>query len=281
MSSPKVNLSSYVEIAVSMDSLFNHNIESLRDPRNAKRDLYVNQPELLRFQWRKRIEEWQNLLPDRGQPIENCLTPKEITFSALFLQHPIAAMPLWNMMQAFYALDRLVCGSSENLLETVSAWETMAPFEYVTASKIVELWKVSLQRLRKEICNYSLEKSTSAKAYNTAVPGKVSETFAQILQRRSTNIESERKEAETFSRFDGISTGIARLQHSQTELRRSFQENLECSKLANTFLEAIDSAARRRFIMVDYYLNLDERRPGESQHGSKFQAGSLGTCGLS
>ena len=96
------------------------------------------------------IRKWQECLPDSGKPVEE--TPlSDLQFSALFLQHPFTAMPLWNVMQRFYALDRLVCATSKESLEKISEWEEMPLFKYLEAGKVEKRWRNSLQELGRGI----------------------------------------------------------------------------------------------------------------------------------
>lgn len=235
MISPKVGFKSYVDIATCMvvqDDEINtpqqvtpgwHGSEAhpekVADWSRINRD--IDQIDALELEWSTRIEKWQRLYPDGGPPVEHCTSLKDLEISVFFLQHPISAMPLWNVMQNFYALDRFVCCTSEESRSTVMKWELIAPFEYLEASKVEKKWRSCLQNLRKEI-------------------------------------KDERNMTELLSRIDGIFFGIGKLEESCVELHRSLKETMRGFKLSDLMLEKIIVAVERRFSMIDKYLNIDE-----------------------
>jgi hypothetical protein len=228
MNSPKVGFNSYVDIATCMAI---HDIDSTRPQESVSEwtetDFEINTPDPLKLEWRKRIKEWQWLYPDRGPPVEDCASLKDLKFHALFLQHPIAAMSLWNVMQTFYALDRFVCCTPKKSQDKIAEWESMPLFEYLEASRVEKRWRSSLQSLREEI-------------------------------------ENENSRDALLPRIDGMLLGIVKLEDACKELQRSLKENLKGFKLVDSILEQINVAARRRFSMIDTYLKMDENHHGET-----------------
>jgi len=241
MNSPKVGFNSYVDIAICMviqDRDFkrlhqsvsawcesNGLQESVSD--STETDFKINTPDPLKSEWSNRIKDWQTLYPDRGPPVEDCTSLKGLQFCVLFLQHPIAAMSLWNVMQTFYALDRFVCCTSEESRDKIAGWESLPPFEYLEAGEVEKQWGDSLQNLRKEI-------------------------------------ENENNRDALLPRIDGILFGIVKLEDTCIELQRSLKENLKGIKLVDLMLEQISVAAGRRFSMIDTCLKMDENRNGET-----------------
>jgi hypothetical protein len=228
MDPPKVGFNSYVDIATSMvihDSCCKRSQESVSGW--ADKDFEINTPDLLKLEWSKRIEEWQRLYPDRGPPVEDCASLKDLKFHAFFLQHPIAAMSLWNVMQTFYALDRFVCCTSKESRDKIAEWESMPLFEYLEASRVEKRWRSSLQNLRKEI-------------------------------------KDENNRDALLPRIDGMLLGTVKLEDACKELQRSLKENLKGVKLVDLILEQISVAAGRRFSMIDTYLKMDENHNEET-----------------
>ena len=228
MKSPKVGFNSYVDIATCMVI---HDSDSKRPQKSAsdwtETDFEINTPDLLKMEWSRRIKEWQRLFPDRGPPVEDCASLKDFNFHAFFLQHPIAAMSLWNVMQTFYTLDNFVCGTSKESRDKIAEWESMPLFEYLEASRVEKRWRSSLQNLRKDIKN---EDSRDA----------------------------------LLTRIDGMLLGTVKLEDAWKELQRSLKENLKGVKLVDLILEQISVAAGRRFSMIDTYLEMDDNHNGET-----------------
>jgi hypothetical protein len=79
---------------------------------------------------------------------------QNLEFGPFFLSHPIAAYALWHMLQAFYELDRTVCGIYEEEVKIIEKWKDLPPFEYLNAKnskKIRVKWSKLLERMKKEI----------------------------------------------------------------------------------------------------------------------------------
>jgi hypothetical protein len=281
MSSPTFGFNSYVDIAICM-AIKDSDSERLKqsvskwcaieEARNSAsdgtvKDFEVHSPHLLKMEWTKRIREWQDKLRDRGQPVEECTSLNDIQFGALFLQHPFAAMPLWNVMQTFYTLDRLVCGTSKESLDRVTKWELMQPFKYLEAPEVEERWRSSLQELGKEI------KDGSHREMLVSQPEDLFFGLANVgkaAKADSKERNNDKKSDTLLRRIDGIYFGISKLENAQGELRRNMKENLKGVKLVDLMLERIFLAARTRFSMIDTYLKIDEHHDGASQPGDQL-----------
>jgi len=280
MSPPKVGFNSYVDIATSMDNRHHLILKPKQHPAEGDEDFDASKHEVLKLEWTRRVQDWQKQFPDRGLPIEDCRTTEEFEFQPFFLQHPIAAMSFWNVMQAFYALDRLVCGTSASLLKKVSLWEKMQPFQYFKASNIKQQWQSSLEDLGKEIHRVGLENPANPQP-RSKFHGKGQKAIPRLAI-PDTESEREKREAETLSRFDGIFLGIAKWKESRSELRRSLQQNLRSIKLINLMLEKIDQSASRRFLMVNSYLKSEGKQDSKRHSGTKCEvpvpSGTLSTA---
>jgi hypothetical protein len=241
MSSPIIGFNSYVDIAICMviqqsDYRNLHHSVLGRGEDKETREYTFDPTETvfetsprgrLRLEWSDRIKEWQRLYPDNGPRVENWTSLKEFVFGAFFLQHPISAMSLWNVMRTFYALDHFVCCTSKVSQDRLAEWESMPPFEYLEASRVEKRWRTSLQNLKKEI-------------------------------------ENEDNEDAPLPRMH---FGVKKLEDACEELRRSLKENLRGVKLVDLMLEQIKVAAGRRFSMIDTYLKLDENHSGRKNAG--------------
>jgi len=243
---------SYVEIAVSMANQDSDH-ESLK--------------QLIR-----NIRKWQECHPDSGKPVEE--TPlSDLQFSALFLQHPFTAISLWNVMQRFYALDRLVCATSKESLEKIREWEEMPLFKYLEAGKVEKRWRNSLQELGRGIKESSKQEEASLSP-KVNVLSSFSETrngLTGIPKAYKEGIKSET----LLRRIDGIHSSITKLDTSLRELRRNLKENLESVDLREGMLKQIEHAARIRYSMIDTYLKMDENMEAgdvidQESDGSQF-----------
>lgn len=244
MNSPKVSFESYVGIATCMvdqDSDCERLQQSVSDwaestgtlesaSDGAETDSEINTPDLLELEWSKRIEEWQKLYPDKGPPVEECTSLKDIQFCTFFLQYPIAGMALWNVIQAFYALDRFVCCTSKELWDKIAGWESMPPFEYLVSSRVEKRWRISLRDLKKEI--------------------------KEVNHGDNRDVLSPR--------MIGMHLGTVKLEEAWRELERILKANMKDTKLADSMLEQIHVAYKWRFKMIDTYLKVDDNHNGET-----------------
>jgi hypothetical protein len=264
MGQPKVGLNSYVEIAVCMANQ-DTNREKLKHSTSKStadwsvEDYEIQSPQLRSMEWRKRITEWQNS-PDNGFLVEDYASLDDLPFGVLFLQHPFAAMAVWNVMQRFYALDRLVCGTSRESLGKIIEWEKLPPFEYLGARRVKRLWKKSLKEFGREIRESSLEAEADAPKLQ---PENGLSLFSRNLmgtQGTSKGSNGGFKSELLLRRIDGIFSGISKLESSLKEVRRSLRENLENTELVDSMLERIVVAAGKRFSMIDTDLKMEESK---------------------
>jgi hypothetical protein len=82
---------------------------------------------------------------------------KRMDFASFFIAHPVAGFGLWRLLQACYALDKLVCFEKDDV---VVEWETWKPFEYLDSSEVEHIWKDCLLSHRAKIDNRSLHGDT-------------------------------------------------------------------------------------------------------------------------
>ncbi|RDW57814.1 hypothetical protein BP5796_12615 [Coleophoma crateriformis] len=231
MVTPTVGFHSYVDIAVSIAAVDCNLIAQQRASSESWDDLLgVNTTDKLRLEWENRVESWVNQHKDgHSVPLEKCERFEDLDFSTFFLQHPISAMSLWNVMQGFHALDRVVCGTSKEALESIAEWESMKPFAYINASKVEKRWRSSLQSIKKEI-----------KA------GLYSDVY--------------------LTRMRDMKSGVDKLEDAWLELQQSFAENFQYEELSGSMLERIKVGIARRFSMFNNYLVIDEESTEESSN---------------
>lgn len=256
MSSPTVGFNSLVDIATSMA------IQSLDKP--SRHDISKGHPlteasfedefefgasHSPRKEWVRRISDWQVESPEIATPVEDCTSLRDLEISTLFLQHPFAAMALWNVMETFYALDRLVCCTSDETLSRIIEWESMPLFVYMEAPEVEERWRSSLQLLKAQIKDYN-----SIMPPSPLLPVKREERRGSSKYLLGSGIKTD----VVFRRIDGIFTGIAKLEEVQGDLERSFKMNLEDFHMVDCMMKAIDKAANVRFSMIDTYLRMDD-----------------------
>ncbi|KAH7400274.1 hypothetical protein BKA64DRAFT_478463 [Cadophora sp. MPI-SDFR-AT-0126] len=257
----KIGFDSYVDIATHM-VMHDTDLECLKAlgvidrtvPKRTIKHIDIQCPDQLKLEWRARIQQWQEKFPDGGPRIENLTTLSEFEFGALFLHHPLSAMSLWNVMQAFYALDRLVCCKSAADLERVSKWETLPVIDYLDANNVEKAWRASLSLLAKE-----LQEDTKAKVDAFMAPGlRSSSSPAETLK-------TKMKE-DALRRIDRISFGTIMLEEAQTGLRETWRTNLRGVAVLDLMMEKIRWAAEIRFSMINNSL-----RPRESQYDGEGQ----------
>jgi hypothetical protein len=272
--SPTVGFYSIVDIAIcmsipggdrkisnSLGSEWRDTTETEKFPSDGIHDhVNDNSRALLEKEWSNRIKVWQ-AETSNCIPIEECTSLREIRTCAFVIQHPFAGMSLWNVMQCFYALDRLVCYTSKGFPDKISEWETIPPFEYLEAPKVERRWRTSLQSLRNEIHGENGEDVSEPKKDNmllavTKIEATRRGSKAGLEESKNGN-QKERRET-LLRRIDGIFSGITKLENAQSKLRRNFKENLEGVQLVDSMLEVIDKAARTRFKMIDTSLTMDD-----------------------
>ncbi|PVH81291.1 hypothetical protein DL98DRAFT_171559 [Cadophora sp. DSE1049] len=256
----KIGFESYVDIAMNM-VMHDTDLERLKTlgindwtmPERANKNIDAQCPDQLKLEWRTRIRHWQEKFPDGGPRIENLTALSEFEFGALFLHHPLSAMSLWNVMQAFYALDRLVCCKSAADLERVAKWETMPVISYLDANNVEKTWRASLSLLAKE-----LQEDTKVKV-DVFMPAGLRSSPVEALK---TKIKED-----ALRRIDGISFGTTKLEEAQMGLRETWGTNLRGPAVVDSMLEKIRRAAEIRFSMINNSLKPKERgqKDGEGQ----------------
>ncbi|KAL2071929.1 hypothetical protein VTL71DRAFT_13164 [Oculimacula yallundae] len=233
----KIGTGSYVEIAVNT-IMHDTDLEDLL--ALSMHDYTKTSPrsgDELRSDWTARVEDWQRTYPNGGVRVEDLTMITELHFGALFLQRPDSAMYLWTMMQAFYALDRLVCCKPATEPER---WSHFTIPDYLESKVIQSAWKKSLPVLRKDINKAS-----------TNVP-KMDRFFAATNDKGSHPTDS-RARKEALRRTDGIAAGITKLEDAHRQLIRNWS-SLKGIQVAESLLWKINEAADIRFAMIK---NLD------------------------
>jgi hypothetical protein len=249
------------KISKSLGSEWRDTTETEKFPSDRIQDhVNDNSRALLEKEWSNRIKVWQTETLN-CIPIEECTSLREIRTCAFVIQHPFAGMSLWNVMQCFYALDRLVCYSSKGFPDKISEWETIPPFEYLEAPKVERRWRASLQSLRNEIHEENGEDVSEPRKDNMLLAvTKIEATRrgSKAGLEESKNANRREKRETLLRRIDGIFSGITKLENAQSKLRRNFKESLEGVQLVDSMLETIDKAARTRFKMIDTALTMDD-----------------------
>jgi hypothetical protein len=156
---------------------------------------------------------------------------EELEFGPLFLSHPIAAYSFWQMLNAFYAFDKTVCGTSENSLCKVDEWKQMKPFLYLKERKIRNAWRRSLNVMKKEIeCG-------------------ILEGEALLLK------------------LHDLLVGVSGLENAFAALEESFEENLKDMIFVDTMLAKTAEAVESRRSMIANLLRLERNNPSFGKDG--------------
>ncbi|KAL5321323.1 hypothetical protein ACEPPN_012138 [Leptodophora sp. 'Broadleaf-Isolate-01'] len=242
---PKIGFSSYVDIAVNIISR-DTDLETLKDMstkhcatawKTGQDHMHdVQSPDVLRSEWTAQIQGWQETYHNGGTPVKHLASVTELQLGALFLQHPEPALSLWTVMQAFYALDRLVCCKSATELEKVSKWESMSIAAYLEANAVEKTWRTSLPALRKEIRE------------NTKSPRNNFPFGASNGHGPEPTTSRAKKEA--LQRTDGIAAGIAKLEDAQVQMRKTWKSQLGEIQIMDSMLDMISKASEVRFSMI-------------------------------
>jgi len=162
---------------------------------------------------------------------------EDLHLGEFFLAHPIAGYSLWNMIQACYDLDAIICANSGQEMKRVERWQTYKPFIYFKDKdkKIREKWRKSLKLLKKEIELGFLE----------------ADPLVQKLCR--------------------IFHGIERLESALRALADNFSANLEGLKYVDDMLDKITKVVDDRRRMIAEILKLDDSNPrSESDSEGSF-----------
>lgn len=251
MPKPVISFDSYVNIAVSIDShgYTRHHYQS--DMTNCNEE---ENPDAVISEWRERIETWQKDQLGRGKSFDDFDDLEELEISAFFLQHPISAMSLWNAMQAFYEMDRLMCVTCQDSWTRVRDWQSMTIFKYLKAASVEKRWRKSLQNMRKYIL-----------ANHVGIAPK----FPSLG--KSGHEDSVAGRMAMDSRISKIWCGTNELERACREVQRTFTAHLKEYQHAISMSEQIKQAAARRFSMIHKYLDLtdDEIRSAELTQDAK------------
>jgi hypothetical protein len=145
---------------------------------------------------------------------------EDVDFGAFYLTHPIAGYSLWNMLEACYELDRIVCGNSKKDMEMLLKWKKMKPFVYLRSKKIGEKWTASLLLLKAQIEDGTLEG------------------------------------AALVSRLLDLLRGVERLESALAAIDENFADNLLGLKFVDRILTLISRAVDDRRQMISELLRL-------------------------
>lgn len=240
-----IELSTFVDLAVSIVSLSRRYRESQTATScyPGTESIIISQDKM-RSEWKSRIQPWLVSRTNFRDSFEDCEDLKDFKFSTFFLQYTVPAMHLWNVMQEFYELDRVVCRISEKSEVKIVDWESMGFFEYLKSKKVEKKWRNSLN---------TIKRSTEAR---DEVSPKILPLKWSVKQNDET-ISAERA-MPTESRIASIQYGVDTLAEAWEALRRSFTENLKDLDIAHSMFSEIQVAVERRFLMVDNALRLDD-----------------------
>jgi len=174
-----------------------------------------NAPDIYNSEWSDRIQRWQRKTNDSSR---TPTSKNDLSFGDFYVGHPVASIYLWNLLQAFYELDKAVCGSSCD----VSSWEKLLPFAYLTSSRVADEWRDSLKRLKSRI----LDRFISG------------DDFMRCM-------------------YD-IRCAVDKLDSSLAELRESFPDIMTNGAFTDEILDDMESAVVWRFDMIDKTLRFSE-----------------------
>jgi hypothetical protein len=158
---------------------------------------------------------------------------EDVDLGEFFLAYPIAGYSLWNILQACYNLDGIICANSAEELEQIKRWQIYKPFVYFKDKKrkIHGKWEKSLQLLKKEIeCGFLEGDPVVQKLY-------------------------------------GILLGVERLENASKALVDDFSANLKGLKFVDDMLKKIGAVVDDRRRMIAEILNLDDNKPGSVNDG--------------
>jgi hypothetical protein len=109
-------------------------------------------------EWQERITIWHTMLVAQYGSKHVHLkslgvydNPEELEFRVFFFAHSIATFSLWHVFKVFYALDKVICGTSSEADQRFAAWQQMKPFHYLSSDEVKRLWKQELKMLDHQI----------------------------------------------------------------------------------------------------------------------------------
>ncbi|KAI2624155.1 hypothetical protein GGR54DRAFT_563921 [Hypoxylon sp. NC1633] len=104
--------------------------------------------------------EWQGRLIEWGKEFDSSIDsdtpnniellrkdPEKLELGLFFQVHPIAAFSLWNVLQACYELDRVICGTTKEDRVKIMEWQKWRPFQYLLSQEVISLWGEKLRVL--------------------------------------------------------------------------------------------------------------------------------------
>lgn len=168
-------------------------------------------------EWFNRTSQYLSKVDQHPKPLQSWQQIEEMTFGSFFLAHPVAAFSLWQMMQAFYKLDGVVCHLEKDQA-IIRSWQELPPFQYLNASKkkgrIEKKWQSSLQAIGIDISSKALK--------------------GDLL----------------VSRLYDMLCGVERLEKAYVSLQENFSHNLRNIMFVKEMLENILSAVEIRREMI-------------------------------
>ncbi|KAB8291328.1 hypothetical protein EYC80_010010 [Monilinia laxa] len=179
----------------------------------------ANSPDIYQPEWRERIASWQKCTS--CSPASNTSHGQwlmELDFSKFFVEHPVAAISLWNLLQAFYGLDEAVCQDSKAVVK----WREMKPFAYLTARKVENKWRDSLRELKRRILDHRISSD------------------------------------EIIHRLYEIRCSVDKVEEVLAELKENFLDNLKDESFTPKMLDDIERAVNWRFNAIDNSLEFSE-----------------------
>jgi hypothetical protein len=227
-------LSNNVTMGLSEVRISTH--EDTWDPTPQQRAIYnfhearlsVDADDIYSPMWYERSKSWEQefgtsdtstSLLDSWEQLE------DFHFGEFYLEHPVAAYSLWLLLQAYYALDRSVCGYGMNEDERVKiqGWQKMKPFQYLKSKNVQKKWRRSLEGLGDEIKDKTL------------------------------------KQQALLSRLNEILELFQRVVDLLDALHESFALNLNGEEFGDEMLKSADKATDdRRRMIAELFLKLDQ-----------------------
>jgi exonuclease V gamma subunit len=183
------------------------------------------------LEWFQRTQHFQEKFAQsaaHSKTLDSWEMVEALDLAEFFLAHPIAGYSLWNMLQACFELDRVICANSAQELDRVERWQLYKPFIYFKdkEKKIRGKWKKSLKLLKKEIeCGFLEGDSLVQKLY-------------------------------------GILSGVERLESAFRALEDDFPVNLKGLQFVDDMLKKIATVVEDRRRMIAEILRLDDSNPG-------------------
>ncbi|CAG8970910.1 hypothetical protein HYALB_00000889 [Hymenoscyphus albidus] len=237
MDTKTIRVNTYVDIATTLA----RQPRPHREPRTNSKDVMArgNFTDIwsIRSDWEKRIKRWQEEVHGRRTSIKS-INLRDMRIGTLFLQHPIPGVAVWNIFQACYEIDRIVC-SRPKLRQVITGWEELPMLQYLDNPEIKECWKESLGDMRAAI---SENKSHAEQP-----------TENEFLRfEKDGDRKKNRKRPGVEEHISAISYGVDNLEDLWYELSKSFQVSPDMKDAVHTkeILDAIVTSIVRKFAMI-------------------------------